>query len=362
MLSKIAGKALGGEKGIVGSVVDGGVRIAEDRGETKRTALEQDGETERSRHSVTKQFNAGSAFWRPLWMFCVVGCVVAYVLASLHFYNQWLNAMKLGESWAIGSGMTEWKSGWVALGASIFSLATISFLGYSPFRSMEKGAKTLAGTGVGESIGSAIRSKLPRRSPEPEIVREDLQEPDGPIQKLPGVVVPSREPAQAQPVMNTGLEPIDKALLEQEIRQEEGYRDHIYLDSLGFKTAGVGHLLIKDDPEYGLPVNTKVSPDRINEWFRSDMQSAIRDTRTVVRGFDALPREAKHVLISMAFQLGGHGLSKFKNMLAAIQRRDWNKAADESLDSKAARQTPERWSRHANVFRSLVRQPDINFA
>ena len=57
------------------------------------------------------------------------------------------------------------------------------------------------------------------------------------------------------------------------------------------------------------------------------------------------------VLLSMAYQMGVDGLMKFKNMWAAINRQDWDDAADQMLDSKWARQTPERAGRHARIMR-----------
>lgn len=50
----------------------------------------------------------------------------------------------------------------------------------------------------------------------------------------------------------------------------------------------------------------------------------------------------KAVLINMAFQLGFNGLSKFRNMLAAVQSEQYVLAASEMLDSLWAKQTPNR--------------------
>ena len=35
--------------------------------------------------------------------------------------------------------------------------------------------------------------------------------------------------------------------LKDELRFEEGYRDEVYLDSMGFKTIGIGHLVKPTD-------------------------------------------------------------------------------------------------------------------
>ena len=47
----------------------------------------------------------------------------------------------------------------------------------------------------------------------------------------------------------------------------------------------------------------------------------------------------------MCFQLGRPRLSKFKNMIAAVEDLDWAKMADEMEDSNWYRQTPNRAQR-----------------
>jgi len=47
----------------------------------------------------------------------------------------------------------------------------------------------------------------------------------------------------------------------------------------------------------------------------------------------------------MCFQLGRPRLSKFKNMIAAVEDLDWAKMADEMEDSNWFKQTPNRAQR-----------------
>lgn len=57
------------------------------------------------------------------------------------------------------------------------------------------------------------------------------------------------------------------------------------------------------------------------------------------------------VLIDMAYEVGGAGLAKFVNMLAAIRAGDWQGAHDALLDSKLAEsQAPDREIRNATMF------------
>ena len=51
-----------------------------------------------------------------------------------------------------------------------------------------------------------------------------------------------------------------------------------------------------------------------------------------------LDQPRQYALIDMAFNIGGHGISKFKKFLAAIRERNWEQAAAEIRNSKYYRQ------------------------
>ena len=62
----------------------------------------------------------------------------------------------------------------------------------------------------------------------------------------------------------------------------------------------------------------------------------------------------KSILVSMCYQLGLAGMSNFKMMLASIREEDFDSAAFHMLDSKWARQTPNRAERHAEQMQTGV--------
>lgn len=68
--------------------------------------------------------------------------------------------------------------------------------------------------------------------------------------------------------------------------------------------------------------------------------------------FYSLPEELQDVLIEMAYQMGISGLLNFKKMLGALSTKDYNKAADEMLDSRWAKQTERRANYLAYIVRS----------
>ena len=60
----------------------------------------------------------------------------------------------------------------------------------------------------------------------------------------------------------------------EQLKIDEGVKYEIYEDHLGYPTFGVGHLIIEDDPEYGQPIGTEVSEERVMECFLNDLQIA----------------------------------------------------------------------------------------
>ena len=56
----------------------------------------------------------------------------------------------------------------------------------------------------------------------------------------------------------------------------------------------------------------------------------------------------------MMFNLGRPRLSKFKGMKSGVDSRDWNKAADEMVDSAWYRQVPNRAERLVERMRALA--------
>ena len=62
--------------------------------------------------------------------------------------------------------------------------------------------------------------------------------------------------------------------------------------------------------------------------------------------------ERRAVLINMAFNLGVNGLCKFKNMLSAIKKHDYELAAKEMLNSRWATQVGDRADELAQIMRT----------
>ena len=136
------------------------------------------------------------------------------------------------------------------------------------------------------------------------------------------------------------------------VKKHEGYRNKVYLDTLGKRTVGVGHLCVEDfwedDKEYEEKFLMTI--------LEHDLQSAIKSAKELIEEFgcDDIDEQAEEILIEMVFQLGKTGVSKFKNMWKALAEKNYIGASYEMLDSRWAKQTPNRAKAMADLMKACV--------
>ena len=135
------------------------------------------------------------------------------------------------------------------------------------------------------------------------------------------------------------------------VKKHEGYRNKVYLDTLGKRTVGVGHLCVEDfwedDKEYEEKFLMTI--------LEHDLSSAIKGANDLMaeNGCMDMNEKAHEIIIEMVFQLGKTGVSKFRNMWKALSALDYSTAAEQMLDSRWAKQTPNRAKRMSELMASL---------
>ena len=123
-------------------------------------------------------------------------------------------------------------------------------------------------------------------------------------------------------------------IVKEDLIRHEGYVAEIYLCSEGYPTFGIGHMVNESDMEYSWPVGTPVEDQRILDVFHQDCDIAYSDACALVLNFAGQAPDAQRVLVNMAFNLGRNRLSKFKNMLKAVNEGNYLVAANEMINSK----------------------------
>jgi len=146
---------------------------------------------------------------------------------------------------------------------------------------------------------------------------------------------------------------MDLQVLREQLEIDEGVKYEVYLDHLGYPTFGIGHLVRETDPEAGWDVGTAVDEARCIKAFESDIESVLSDCDKLYENFSDLPEEAQQIIANMMFNLGYPRLSKFKGMKAGVDSEDWNRAADEMVDSRWYRQVGARAERLVDRMRNI---------
>ena len=141
--------------------------------------------------------------------------------------------------------------------------------------------------------------------------------------------------------------------LREQLKIDEGVKYEIYHEHLGYKTYGIGHLVVPQDKEYGSPVGTPVSEERVNEIFDTDVETYISEAKKVFPDLDDKPEEVQQVVVNMCFNMGEPRLSQFKKFIKAINEEMWATASVEMLDSRWAKQVGVRATRLSDRIKAI---------
>lgn len=133
--------------------------------------------------------------------------------------------------------------------------------------------------------------------------------------------------------------------LTRQLRRDEGVRAHMYFDSEGYATIGVGRLI---DARRG----GGLRESEIDYLLANDIEEALAALRDRLPWFDSLNEARQGVLANMAFNLGVDGLLGFRKTLALVEQGEYDAASVEMLDSKWARQVGQRAQRLSEQMRT----------
>lgn len=169
----------------------------------------------------------------------------------------------------------------------------------------------------------------------------------------------------------------EKQTLRAKMEKYEGKINHMYLDSKGYVTVGVGHLIrnlaeaqkLAFKTAQNLPASAtdikadydavkKQPANRLASFYKKHtklilpnididtltnkhIDSFEKELKLIYSDFDTFPAEVKLALFDLIFNLGMTNLkNKWPNFNAAIKAKNWQKAADNS--SRAAPVSAER--------------------
>lgn len=135
------------------------------------------------------------------------------------------------------------------------------------------------------------------------------------------------------------------ALLEAELRRDEGVRYSPYTDTTGHRTIGVGRNLTVSPLPAGWTY--PLTDVQVNQLLTQDLQNTFAQLNASLPWWTSLDDVRARVVANMAFNLGVAGLLTFHNTLAAMQRGSYAIAAAGMIHSQWATQVGARAQRLA---------------
>lgn len=117
----------------------------------------------------------------------------------------------------------------------------------------------------------------------------------------------------------------------EDLKRHEGFRELPYKDTEGFLTIG-----------YGLNIDAGITKEEAEMILVSRVVKIKNKLSTLIPSWNTLNGARQDVLINMAYNIGIDGLLKFKRMLARLNDRNYEEAAQEMKASKWAVQVKTR--------------------
>ena len=127
------------------------------------------------------------------------------------------------------------------------------------------------------------------------------------------------------------------------VAMEEGFEGMMYDCPAGKKTIG-----------FGMNLETTAIPKYIAKLWLKALIMEIEGDLNRYDWFTHMNVTRRAVIVDMVYQMGLSGVLKFKNMIRALDDRNYKLAAVEMLDSNYSRQTPNRANRNAELMHQGV--------
>lgn len=138
---------------------------------------------------------------------------------------------------------------------------------------------------------------------------------------------------------------MNRESLKQLLIYHEGLRLKPYKDTRGLITIGFGRCLD----------TTGISETEAHYLLDNDIAKAVSYCREAYTWFNGLDDTRQNVIVSLIFNLGAAGFAEFKKLIAAVELKDFNTAANEILLSRFAGQVGKR----AVELSTMMRDGDV---
>ena len=138
------------------------------------------------------------------------------------------------------------------------------------------------------------------------------------------------------------MSPESKQKLRQLLISHESYKQFPYTDTTGHLTIGIGRNLS----------DRGISTTEAMQLLDSDIHYFSMKLNHFLNFFHDLNDNRQIALIDMCFNLGVQGFLAFKNMILALEAHDYERAAQEMINSKWAEQVGDRATQLAQIIKT----------
>jgi lysozyme len=137
---------------------------------------------------------------------------------------------------------------------------------------------------------------------------------------------------------------MDESQARTRIADYEGNIPHMYHDSKGIKTIGIGFNLERSGAKAAIEAvgadfdkvcagEESLTEDQIGTLFSHDLQHAIDEASSVVSSFGSLNDPRQFVIVDMIFNMGAGGVAGFHHTIQMINEGDFEAAGAGMKDS-----------------------------
>jgi lysozyme len=142
--------------------------------------------------------------------------------------------------------------------------------------------------------------------------------------------------------------------VKEKLIEEEGYEEEIYQCTQGYNTVGVGHNIDANPLPIGILklLFEGKKAMALDVLFKHDIQKVIIQLDRVFPWWREKEDGIKLFMIDFVFNIGIGTAKKFKNTMRYIEMNKYRKASKGLMNSRYARQVPNRAKRNAKLIAS----------
>ncbi|XMO86889.1 glycoside hydrolase family protein [Algibacter sp. AS12] len=154
-------------------------------------------------------------------------------------------------------------------------------------------------------------------------------------------------------------------LLRKYLKNNEGVEKKAYEDKLGIKTIGIGYNLTQRNAKSHIKQiganwenitnnGGELTDKQVLDLFEITINQFQAKILAIFPEFNKFSNVRQICLFDLLFNLGPSRLKRFKNFVSAVNSNNWSHAEIELINSKYAKQLPNRSKRNAEALRSNV--------